>query len=162
MENRRLTSARPRNIESASVQNIREGNGHERDGATETQNIAVIRRGYEAFAKGDIETLKTLFSPNANWHAVGTGVLPGNYKGAQAILEFFGRLAHETDRTMLVEPQTLAASGDHVFALERITGKRKGKTQDTKAVLVFKLEKGIVTEVTDFQHDHPAVAQFWS
>src|SRR5271167_1709428 len=43
MENRRLTSARPRNIESASVQNIREGNGHERDGATETQNIAVIQ-----------------------------------------------------------------------------------------------------------------------
>ena len=27
-------------------------------GASEAQNIAVIRRGYEAFAKGDIETLE--------------------------------------------------------------------------------------------------------
>jgi len=77
-------------------------------------------------------------------------------------LQFFGQLAHETEGSMRVEPQTFAASGDHVFVLERITGKRKGKAQDTKAVLVFKLDKGIVTEVTDFQFDHPAVAQFWS
>jgi len=130
--------------------------------STESQNIAAIRRGYEAFAKGDIGTLKTLFAPSANWNAVGTGVLRGNYRGAQAILEFFGQLAHETEGTMRVEPQTMAASGDLVFVLERITGKRKGKTHETKAVLVFKLADGVVTEVTDFQSDHPTVAQFWS
>lgn len=130
--------------------------------ATETQNIAVVRRGYEAFAKGDIATLKTLFSPNANWHAVGTGVLRGNYQGAQAILEFFGQIGQETNGTMRVEPQTIAASGDHVFVLERVMGKRKGKTQDAQSVLVFKLDKGIVNEVTEFQFDHPAVDQFWS
>jgi ketosteroid isomerase-like protein len=56
----------------------------------ESQNIAVIRRGYEAFAKGDIATLKTLYTPNAVWRSVPTGILPGTYKGAQAILEFFG------------------------------------------------------------------------
>lgn len=131
-------------------------------GATETQNIAVVRRGYEAFAKGDIETLKTLFGPTAIWHSVETGVLPGNYRGAQAILEFFGRLAHETDGTVRAELQTIAASGDHVFALHRNTGKRKGETVDTKSVLVFKLDKGVVTEVAEFRFDHPAEARFWS
>ncbi len=49
----------------------------------EAQNVAIVRRGYEAFAKGDIETLKTLFSTNANWNQTETGVLPGNYRGAQ-------------------------------------------------------------------------------
>jgi uncharacterized protein len=131
-------------------------------GASEAQNIAVIRRGYEAFAKGDIGTLKTLFSPDATWNAAATGVLRGNYRGAQAILEFFGQLAHETQGTVRAEPQTMAASGDHVFVLERITSNRKGKTQDTKAVLVFKLDKGVVSDVTEFQFDHPTVAQFWS
>jgi len=95
-------------------------------GASEAQNIAVIRRGYEAFAKGDIETLKTLFSANAVWHATATGILPGNYRGVQAILEFFGRLAHESQGSLRAEPQTMAASGDHVLVLERDTGKRKG------------------------------------
>jgi ketosteroid isomerase-like protein len=131
-------------------------------GASETQNIAAIRRGYEAFAKGDIETLKTLFAPNAIWHSVATGVLPGNYRGAQAIMEFFGRLAQETNGTVRAELQTIAASGDHVFALHRNTGKRKGKTVDTKSVLVFKLDKGVVTEVAEFRFDHPAEVHFWS
>ena len=131
-------------------------------GATEKHNLAIIRRGYEAFAKSDIETLKTLFSTSANWNAVGTGILRGNYRGAQAIFEFFGQLGRETDGTVRVEPQTMAASGDHVFVLERVTGKRKGKNHDTNSVLVFKLTNGVVTEVTEFQCDHPKVVQFWS
>ena len=129
---------------------------------TEAQNIEVMRRGYEAFAKGDIETLKTLFSTDAKWNAAETGVLRGNYRGVQAILEFFGQLAHETEGSLRVEPLTMAASGDHVFVFERVTGKRKGKTLDTKEVLVFKLDNGIVTEVTELQSDYPTVAQFWS
>ena len=130
--------------------------------STEAGNIAVVRRIYEAFAKGDVETLKTLFSADANWNTVGTGVLQGKYRGAQAIFEFFGQLAHETDGTLRAEPQTMAASDDHVFVLERTTGKRKGKIQDTKTVLVFKLANGVVTEVTAFQSDHLSFAQFWS
>ena len=59
-----------------------------------------------------------------------TGVLRGNYRGAQAILEFFGQLAQETQGSLRVEPLTMAASGDHVLVLERTTGKRKGKTLD--------------------------------
>jgi ketosteroid isomerase-like protein len=131
-------------------------------GASEAQNIAVVRRGYEAFAKGDIETLKTLFSTNATWHSVETGILPGNYRGVQAILEFFGRLVHETDGTARAELQTLAASGDHVFALHRNKGKRKGKTLDEKSVLVFKLDKGVVSEVAEFRFDQPTEAKFWA
>ena len=131
-------------------------------GATETQNIAVVRRGYEAFAKGDVETLKSLFAESANWHAPGAGVLPGNYRGAQAILAFFGQIAHETEGTMRVEPLTMAASGDSVFVFEHITGTRKGKTLDTQAVLFFTLANGVVTEVKEFPADYPAYSHFWS
>ena len=129
---------------------------------TESQNIEVIRRGYEAFAKGDIGTLKTLFAPNAIWRSVPNGILPGNYRGAQAILEFFGRLAQETNGTVRADLETIAASGDHVFVLHRNKGTRKGKTIDEKSVLVFKLDKGAVTEVAEFRYDHPQEAQFWS
>jgi len=130
--------------------------------ANEAQNVATIQRGFEAFAKGDVETLKTLFSANANWNQAETGVLRGNYRGVHAILEFFGQLAHETQGSLRAEPMTIAASGDEVLVFERVTGKRKGKTLDTKEVLVFKLDNGIVTEVTELQSDYPTVAAFWS
>ena len=131
-------------------------------GANEAQNVSTIQRGFEAFAKGDIETLKALFSPNARWDQAQTGILRGNYRGVQAILEFFGQLAHETEGSLRVEVLTMAASGDHVLVFERVTGERKGKTLDTKEALVFKLDSGIVTEVTELQSDYPTVAQFWS
>jgi uncharacterized protein len=149
-------------VDRSSVQTTGKRTGMSGTGATETENIAAVQRGYEAFGKGDIETLKTLFAPNATWRATATGALRGNYRGAQAILEFFGQIAHESNGTTRVEPQTMAASGDHVFVLQRVTGKRKGKTQDTQSVLVFELDKGVVNEVIEFQFDHPAVAQFWS
>ena len=131
-------------------------------GATESENIAVVRRGYEAFAKGDIATLQTLFAPNATWRSVPAGILTGNYRGVQAILEFFGRLAHETNGTVRAQLKTIAASGDHVFALHRNKGARKGRTIDEESVLVFKLDKGVVTEVGEFRYDQPAEAQFWA
>ena len=131
-------------------------------GANEAQNVAMVQRGFEAFAKGDIDTLKTLFSTDANWNQAETGVLRGNYRGAHAILEFFGQLAHETQGSLRVEPVAMAASGDHVLVFERVTGTRKGKTLDTKEALVFKLDNGVVTEVTELQSDYPTVAQFWS
>ena len=53
---------------------------------SETQNIAIIRRGYEAFSKGDIETLKTLFSPNAMWRQPEMGVLEPSAFGFTRIL----------------------------------------------------------------------------
>jgi ketosteroid isomerase-like protein len=111
---------------------------------TEAQNLEVMKRGYEAFAKGDIETLQTLFSADAIWNQTETGVLRGNYRGAQAILQYFGQLAHESQGSLRVEPQTMAASGDRVFVLERVTGTRKGRTLDTMDVLVFKLNGGVV------------------
>jgi ketosteroid isomerase-like protein len=132
------------------------------NGATETQNIAIVRRGYEAFAKGDIETLKALFAADANWHALPAGVLPGNYRGAQGILGFFGQLAHETQGTMRVEPVTMAASGDSVFVFQHITGTRKGKALDTQAVLIFTVANGVVTEAKEFPADYPTFSSFWS
>jgi hypothetical protein len=60
-------------------------------------------------------------------------VLPGTYRGAQAILEFFGRVAQESAGTLRVEPEMMAASGDRVFVQERLPAKRKGKTIDTKS-----------------------------
>ena len=128
----------------------------------EAQNIEIMRRGYAAFANGDIETLKTLFSANANWNQTETGVLPGIYRAVNGILEYFGQLAHESQGSLRVEPQAMAASGDRVFVLERVTGTRKGKTLNTTDVLVFKLNNGVVTEVTNFPSNHPADVQFWT
>jgi ketosteroid isomerase-like protein len=38
-------------------------------------NEVLVRRGYEAFAKGDMEIQRELFDPEIVWHFPGRGVL---------------------------------------------------------------------------------------
>lgn len=128
----------------------------------ETRNIEIVRRGYEAFAKGDMETLQTLIARDARWHEAPAGVFSGDYRGAPAIMEYFARLAQETGGTFRVTLDATAATGNRVFALSHVSAQRKGKTYDGESVNVFTIEDGRATEVTLFDSNHPELAAFFS
>src|SRR6266542_6911884 len=67
---------------------------------TEHPNVELPRRGYEAFAKGDLTTLSELIADDVTWHVAGAGPLSGTYHGRDEVLGFFGRLAEETVGTL--------------------------------------------------------------
>ena len=60
---------------------------------TEHPNVEQARRGYEAFAKGDVTTMSELIADDVIWHAKGVGPLSGDYHGRDQVFGFFGRLA---------------------------------------------------------------------
>jgi hypothetical protein len=45
------------------------------------EDVAVVRRGYEAFNTGDMDTLTELFEPGASWHTPGRSSLAGDHQG---------------------------------------------------------------------------------
>ncbi len=49
-------------------------------------NEELVRRGYEAFATGDMETLRELLDPEIVWHFPGRSVLAGDHRGPDAVL----------------------------------------------------------------------------
>ena len=44
-------------------------------------NEDLIRRGYDAFSRGDMDTLRELFHPDIVWHAPGRSQLAGDPPG---------------------------------------------------------------------------------
>jgi uncharacterized protein len=66
-------------------------------------NEDLIRRGYEAFNKGDTHTLREVFDPEIVWHFPGRSVLAGDHRGTDAVLGFFGRTMELTAGTFRVE-----------------------------------------------------------
>ena len=44
---------------------------------TEHPHVELTRRGYDAFAKGDLATLSELIADNVTWHVLGVGPLVG-------------------------------------------------------------------------------------
>jgi len=128
----------------------------------EARNLAIVRRGYEAFDKHDMETMKTLMAPNAHWHETPNKWFSGDFKGQKAILDYFGQLAKETDGTFKATPKTMAAEGDCVFVAFHVSAKRGGKTLETDNVSIFKLADGIVIDTVVYEGDQPAIAAFLS
>ena len=128
----------------------------------EQENIASVRRGFEAFGSQDMAALTRLFREDATWTAEETGVIGGNRTGRNDIFTMFGQLGQETQGTFNVVPSTFAGSGDQVFVRCTAAGKRNGKTLETDQVLIFTLADGEVRDVRFYMHDYPANADFWA
>jgi ketosteroid isomerase-like protein len=60
------------------------------------ENAEIVRRGYQAFNAGDVETLTELFDESASWHSPGRGPLAGDYVGREAVFGYFGQLGGQT------------------------------------------------------------------
>ncbi len=129
---------------------------------TETENIALIKRGFDAFAAGDMTALAELFDPGVQWHAERVGVLTGEYDGRDALFASFAQLGQETDGTFKSKPVAFAATGDDVFVNASASGKRKGRTLEQDEALIFSVKDGRVRAVRLFTRDYKAAEAFWS
>jgi hypothetical protein len=126
------------------------------------ENAAVVRRGYEAFNSGDMETLTELFDESAVWRVPGRSSLASDYEGREAAFAYFGRLGQETGGTFRAELQHLLADGDRVVGIHNNSAERDGKRLDVGVCLVFQLENGRITAGVEYYRDLYAWDEFWS
>ncbi|KUI46814.1 DUF4440 domain-containing protein [Mycobacterium sp. GA-1199] len=85
---------------------------------SEQENKELIRRGYEAFATGDMESLMSLFDDDIEWVQPGESVVSGTYHGKTELMEYLGRLAQ---RPITIRVDQMIAEGDTVVALTEIS-----------------------------------------
>jgi ketosteroid isomerase-like protein len=78
------------------------------------RNIEVIRRGYEAFAAGDVDTVMSLFDDDLEWVQPGNSAVSGTYHGKAELGELLGKMA---EKHTTVKVNRLLADGDTVVAL---------------------------------------------
>ena len=126
-------------------------------------NEAVVRKGYEAFGKGDIETLQNeVFTDDIVWHFPGQNPLSGDYKGISEVLGFFGQLAELSGGTFQVTLEDVLANDERTVALGHLTGTREGKTLDAHDAQVYRFRGDKVSEAQGYSQDQHDIDQFWS
>ena len=126
------------------------------------QNAAIIRKGYEDFAQGNISAVFVVFDPKITWHVPGHGPLSGDYMGHAAIGDFFRRTMELSGGTFSMAVHNVLADDDIVVALVTVNVQRKGITASFPEVHVWRIEKGKVTEFREYQGDEQREDQFWS
>ena len=125
-------------------------------------NEDAVRKGYAAFAAGDLEALRGLFAPDIKWHTAGRSPLAGTVEGIDQVLEFFGRLAQETEGTLRLDLHDVLANDEHVVALMHAHARRKGRTLGTDVAHVFNMTNGRVTEFWAVDTDPYTTDEFFS
>ena len=128
----------------------------------EHKNAALIRRGYDAFSKGDMDTINEIFADDIVWHIAGRSALAGDYKGKNEVFSFFGQLAERSGGTFSLELHDVLGNDEHVTALTRERGEREGKTLDVNGVHVWHVRDGKVVEFWDAPLDQYEADEFWS
>lgn len=95
-------------------------------------NVDVVRRGYEAFGRGDIEGLLGLLDEQIQWVTPGPPELAtsGRRTGRQEVGSFFGAVNDLFD-IQRFEPAEFIAQGDRVIVL----GSETARARSTDALL---------------------------
>lgn len=139
----------------------------DREKGTETmgaaEDAATVRRAYEAFNTGDMETLTETFDESASWHTPGRGSLAGDQQGREATFAQFGRYVGETGGTFRAELRQVTAADDgRVVGIHHNSGERDGKYLDVDCCLVLKLKDGRITDGREYFFNLHAWDEFWS
>jgi uncharacterized protein len=125
------------------------------------QNAELIRSGYEAFSKGDLDTVRELFGSGIRWHIGGKTDLAGTYTGHDEVFDFFNKIFERSGGTFAVEIHDLLASEDHVVVLAHESASREGRELSSNDAHIWHLADGKATEYWAFPEDANANDAFW-
>jgi uncharacterized protein len=128
---------------------------------TEHPNVARMREGYEAFAKGDLETLRQLWTDDIRWHESGHSEYAGTYDGPDAIFGYFGRLLGLTEGSLRVEPRALLADDSYGAAPVTVTAHRGDRHIEAMQVHLARFDStGRVAEFWNSSTDEDEMDRF--
>ena len=108
------------------------------------ENVQLVKDGYAAFARGDIQGLLTLLSEDIEWVVPGAELpLAGTYRGHDGVANFFQKLALESE-TLAFEPREFVAEGDRVLVVgwERAKVKATNRTAEVDWIMSFTVRNG--------------------
>jgi ketosteroid isomerase-like protein len=114
----------------------------------------LVRRGYEAFNTGDVDALRGIFARDVVQNVPGAGPFAGTYKGADAVLGYYGKLAEATDGSFRAIPTELHGDGHgHVTAVHQMVASRNGNTRVSRGSILFTVVGGKVTDLLELHAD---------
>jgi len=125
-------------------------------------NEELLRQGFEAFSKGDMETISGLLADDVVWHNPGRGPLAGDHRGRDAVLAVLAKQMELTGGTFRVELHDVLANDEHGLVLSKATAEREGKTWADNGILVFHIKDRKASEVWLHPGDLYAADEFFA
>jgi uncharacterized protein len=125
-------------------------------------NEELVRSAFDAFAKGDVDTLRESMAQDAVWYVPGRNQLSGEHRGVDAILGFFARTMELSGGTFRMDVHDVVANDDHTVALFAARAEREDRSYENRNVLVIHIRDGKLTETWLMSENQYAADEFFS
>lgn len=131
--------------------------------APEDKYMIQVRRGYAAFNSGDFDTLRSILAHDVLQHAPGTSQIAGTYKGIDAVLGYYAKLAELTAGQFRADLIDVLGDGQgHVTALHQTTATRDGVTRVSRGAILFTFIGDRATDMLEMHADLPGDDAFFA
>ena len=114
-----------------------------------SENSDALKRGYDAFNSGDIDTVAEIYEDDVRWEGPNTQGLPmsGVYEGKDAVLQALGRIPEDFEQ-FRVSPDEMVEEGDTIVVLSHVDARTKsGNDVKLPGVEVYRMAGGKVKRV---------------
>jgi len=132
------------------------------EAAMAPSNAALIKSGYNAFARGDLQGAFAVFAEDILWHIPGRGPLSRDYRGHAEVLGFFQHFMELSHGTFRIQIDDILAKGDRVVVLCTESAQRGGRSWSSPQVHVWTVKDGRATVFCQYQGDQQTEDEFWS
>ncbi|MCW2286140.1 ketosteroid isomerase-like protein [Rhodoblastus acidophilus] len=128
-------------------------------------NVELVKSLYDAFKRGDLETIFAASDPNIKWISnADPALIPwgGERNGVEAAKGFFKELGDHVEFESFM-PQEFFSGSDSVTVLGHTTARMKpsGGLVEHEWAHIFKIENGKVVEFRDFTDTHAVVQAYF-
>jgi uncharacterized protein len=121
-----------------------------------------VRRGYQAFGEGDMDTFRSIYTPDVVHSEPGHNQTSGDYQGVEQVLGLYGKLAELSGGTFSANLTSVTARGDKVVSVHRSKGERDGRTLDVDETIEFTFAGDKISRLDVSTADQGAVDAFWA
>ncbi len=116
-------------------------------------NVALVKKMYDAFGRGDVQTILDHLTADIDWQFDAPAVIPysGRRRGPAEVAGFFAGIA-ATEANQRLEMAEFMASGDEVITLGSYsaTVKATGKSFSVRLAHIFTIRNGMVSRFLNF------------
>jgi ketosteroid isomerase-like protein len=125
-------------------------------------NATLIKSAYDAFSRGDTQSVFAVFAENILWHVPGRGPLSRDYHGHAEVGGFFERFIGLSEGTFRIQIDQILANRDRVVVLCTESASRAGRSWSSPQVHVWTVKDGRATAFWEYEGDQQGEDEFWS
>lgn len=122
----------------------------------------LLRREYEARARGDIGGLEELFHEDVVWHVPGRSAIAGTYRGRDEVMEYVRQRQALAEGTFEISVDDVLANDEWAVVIASGRAQRRGRRKEWRAHGLYRFKDGKIAECWVLPEDQYRFDEIWS